>query len=1017
MSSSSVRFEDFLRQQLTDVRERIVEEYQKRKDLWADSEQGTPTAVSANAAESVGKPESDALPVPVTTISAPDVLQQQAEKSPTSSQDGTTSPDPPWQERELEPQPPCQDPPDLPGRRASEPPGIGASQAEATAAPSSTASDDAMALTLRTVESGTASSQPDFLPNQVTEGLDSPTSISTGAGRVRVALPGTLREESSNRWRPGAKPLALDNIAQSNEEQPAIVRLISPKLEASFSRSVSGGEPTQETCECGCTVSSAAAFCHKCGARLAPRDEPERKLSALRTPTNGTIAQRPSASSIIDIVNDRLLMERKKSSGTGPLSATSGGGGGRPARDPASSAMEAAEKMKEAKRRRAVASRSVSVTSIGSKISRSSATKRLLEGPLVEFPLKPYDTWMLEEESMSGKLKLFRSGTTRQSPRRLQDDSEHSQRVSWQGRNMALNFQRSFMGSTGSLRLGAPPSTSYFQQFVLDPTSPKRVWWDLLGIFLLSYDMIFIPLTVFDVQAATFFVIGQYVTLSFWILDVPASFLVGYPSSGVVEMNLGMIARRYLKTYFFMDVLLVSLDVATIILLNSGADGGARGADSGGLTRFFKSYRAVRIVRGLRLLRLWKLPMTFSHLQETLQSFFQSEAILSILAIAKLTISILALNHFVACMWYGICTFYDDEESWLNEPIFEGASVAYLYSTSLHWSLTQFTPASMEVYPKNATQRFFCVIVIIFALITFSSFVSSITTAMAKIGSLNSEQAKKMGVLQRYFRSNQIPVNLCVRVRRHLDHEVVRHQQCIQERDVELLHLLSEPLRIELHYEVHGPVLRMHNFFKLYDEQCGSVMRRVCHTAVDQQALSRGDTLFTRGERAEKMFFLKTGRLKYLDTKNKYHKIYEGQWISEPVMWMQWVHHGEVRSDTESVLVRLDATRFMRAACQNQATLGNPSQYAMLFVAHLNTMSAEEMTDLRVDAFDVEWATDIAFTDLETGEYSTQLPGDEPQSRPEDQWMPALPTGARAALHDIAEPTKSRDIADLHDFE
>ena len=39
----------------------------------------------------------------------------------------------------------------------------------------------------------------------------------------------------------------------------------------------------------------------------------------------------------------------------------------------------------------------------------------------------------------------------------------------------------------------------------------------------------------------------------------------------------------------------------------------------------------------------------------------------------------------------------------------ESKNLWYKYSTALHWSLTQFTPASMEVMPQNEYERFFTV--------------------------------------------------------------------------------------------------------------------------------------------------------------------------------------------------------------------------------------------------------------------------------------------------------------------
>merc|ERR1711976_627070 len=82
----------------------------------------------------------------------------------------------------------------------------------------------------------------------------------------------------------------------------------------------------------------------------------------------------------------------------------------------------------------------------------------------------------------------------------------------------------------------------------------------------------------------------------------------------------------------------------------------------------------------------------------------------------------------------------------------------------MHWSLTQFTPASMEVRPHNLGERVYSIIVLLFALITFSSFLGSITTAMTALRRRHSEQARQQSILRRYFTDNHISVELSQRI-------------------------------------------------------------------------------------------------------------------------------------------------------------------------------------------------------------------------------------------------------------
>merc|ERR1712151_526597 len=108
--------------------------------------------------------------------------------------------------------------------------------------------------------------------------------------------------------------------------------------------------------------------------------------------------------------------------------------------------------------------------------------------------------------------------------------------------------------------------------------------------------------------------------------------------------------------------------------------------------------------------------------------------------VIKLMVFILMLNHFIACGWWmiGRASLSLELNSWItwSEP-FRDFGVGYQYATSLHWTLTQFTPASMDVVARNILERFYSIIVLIFAMVAFSSIIGSITSSMTVIRSMN----------------------------------------------------------------------------------------------------------------------------------------------------------------------------------------------------------------------------------------------------------------------------------------
>merc|ERR1712048_207745 len=105
------------------------------------------------------------------------------------------------------------------------------------------------------------------------------------------------------------------------------------------------------------------------------------------------------------------------------------------------------------------------------------------------------------------------------------------------------------------------------------------------------------------------------------------------------------------------------------------------------------------------------------------------------LNLAKLLLSVLVLNHVVACVWFliGRLAMENESRNWITVGELNGTDVAYMYSTSLHWSLTQFTPASMDISARNIWERAFSIVVLFFAMVAFSSIVGSITGSMTSL--------------------------------------------------------------------------------------------------------------------------------------------------------------------------------------------------------------------------------------------------------------------------------------------
>eukprot|EP00930_Biecheleria_cincta_P048228 TRINITY_DN33580_c0_g1_i1.p1 TRINITY_DN33580_c0_g1~~TRINITY_DN33580_c0_g1_i1.p1 ORF type:complete len:890 (-),score=121.58 TRINITY_DN33580_c0_g1_i1:85-2754(-) len=503
--------------------------------------------------------------------------------------------------------------------------------------------------------------------------------------------------------------------------------------------------------------------------------------------------------------------------------------------------------------------------------------------------------------------------------------------------------------------LFAGDKTACRTRFISEPSAYWRVAWDMGIIIFTCYDMLVVPLQIFEIPQTFALYVAQIVSLLFWTCDIPLSFLVGFHKLGSVEMRPSEIAKNYLRTWFGFDVSLVMTDLVMLVTEDLG-----RQADTAGLVRLAKTSRAFRIIRSVRLVRTFRLPVLFAKLEV----WIESEVTKSILGIAKLVLSIVILNHFCACIWYGVGSAGASvgEDNWITSFDVIDKSFEYRYLTSMHWSVTQFTPAGMEISPRSTAERLYSIIVILFAMVCFSSFVSSITNTMNHLRSLNGNTERKFAALSRYFGQHNISLGLRLRVQRYIWHVLSQQRNHIQEKDVELLGTLTSQLRQELSMEVYSRDLEVHPVLKFIERNHIHTIQRICSSCVGQALLPKGDVLFTNADHATRMVIVKTGAIAY-DHSLSALRVRQGKgtWLCEAALWTRWTTRGEAKGIEEgSLLVTIDAEIFKAECAKNIRARSYLRVYAALFVMHMNSCSLMDVSDINSPEFDIDRANEVA---------------------------------------------------------
>jgi len=473
---------------------------------------------------------------------------------------------------------------------------------------------------------------------------------------------------------------------------------------------------------------------------------------------------------------------------------------------------------------------------------------------------------------------------------------------------------------------------------VIMPSSGFRLAWDICGLILICYDLLMIPFNQsFQPQETITTQTIDWITLLFWTGDMLQGFFLGYFADGQVITDNRMVLCNYLRTWFLVDVVVVVPEWIMVFLNNLAA------GELGDIGKLSKIARVARVLRLLRLLKMKKL-------METVMDNIESEYAFIMFNLAHLLCFVMVLNHVIACLWYLVArlTQAEGHDNWVDHYKIQenNDDISFLYATSLHWSLTQFTPASMDISARNIWERWFSLIVLMFAMLFFSSVVGSITAAMTAMRSLQGSDVRQFWLLRRYLSQRNIHKGLARRIIKFLEHRSTIQGNLVQRDKVPLLDVLSEVLQDELMTEMHWPTLRVHPFFSGLKAAMPAVMQRLCSNALELLLHAVDDTTFNAGDEAKKMFFVKSGELAYATLQDDEVACLKNKdWLTEAVLFTAWRHKGSLQACTESELIAVDPDQFMAVLSVHPRPWHCAATYAKEFVQYMNALHAQGLPD------------------------------------------------------------------------
>lgn len=369
------------------------------------------------------------------------------------------------------------------------------------------------------------------------------------------------------------------------------------------------------------------------------------------------------------------------------------------------------------------------------------------------------------------------------------------------------------------------------------------------------------------------------------MLDMPMNLFFGVETQGKTEMRILKLARIYFHSYFFLDLLVVSIDVALLMVEFFGEE-----TNDG--------FRSARFLRTMRLLRLLRLLRAVKLQQELtlLANRFLSVHVFMVAKVVMGLIMMLLVNHIIACLWYGIGSWIMMEtgNSWIERANMADAGFAESYAASMHRTLTQFTPATNDIAPNSAFERLFAVWVILLAMGVFSSFISSITATVSSLRASQAKQFQQRASLLRFFCERNLSADLYGKVEDVLRKEGM-FQVRIQETEVELIRGIPETLHQQLHEEMFMAMLSQLRMWPswAYTEDF-HFLRTCCHFCMVEHIAKPMQDAFLPGRTCTEVFIIESGRLCYAPNGKGEIEVAEGEVLCLPTLWAEWKYKGRL---------------------------------------------------------------------------------------------------------------------------